>query len=748
MLKVLTVCLLAGATVCAGIVVYFMTTTDPIDAENIYSHIEMSSVIYDSKGNEIDKLHYLEDREIVPISDIPAVTRNAFIAVEDKTFYRHHGFNLKRMLGAVFDKAIGRSSKISGTSTITQQLARNVFLADSKSERTLKRKAREMLYALQIERTLSKDEILEAYLNTIYLGYGCYGIDAAARTYFSKPASELDLAESVALAALPQAPDAYALLQNEEGEDGIYLKSCGLYANDSAKERRELILSLMAEQGYITDEEASEAMVDIEDLLDPDVEKASSEYTYFTDYVSDQVVADLVKQYDMTEDAAEYLVYTGGLQIHTTIEPEMQKVINAEFSNDYNFPWSTEEPQAAMVITEVNTGRILAMSGGRKTKGKKLFNRAVSPRQPGSSIKPLSVYSAALQKSYECEKEGKKFPLTDYKVDRQGISGWGDYITAGSRVTDEKMIVNGQVWPLNFSRYYSGYKTFRTALQQSINTCAVKIQLQVGSEYSVEMLHKYGISTVVDDISLPTNDINPAAMALGAMTYGVKPLDMALAYGTFPAGGKRYEARCYDKVLSHDGKVLLDGAPKGVNVLDEGVAFIMTDVLKSVVSRGIARDASIYGVEVGGKTGTTNDTYDIWFCGFTPKYSAALWIGTDHNTQMSGTSSQAAALWSAIMRQVPGVTDGEYPSQPSDVVERSGEYFTEGTAPAYIPPAVQPKRRKSTSSSGNNNNNNSGNNGNRNRNNNNSGGGNHSGSSGTVHDQSVEDWYQNWLDNN
>jgi penicillin-binding protein 1A len=185
----------------------------------------------------------------------------------------------------------------------------------------------------------------------------------------------------------------------------------------------------------------------------------------------------------------------------------------------------------------------------------------------------------------------------------------------------------------------------------------------------------------VDDSSKATNDLNPAAMALGAMTYGVTPLEMALAYGTFPNGGKRNSAICYTEILDSEGKRILEKVPVQTQVLDEGVAYIMTDVLKSVVSRGIAGNASIYGTHVGGKTGTTNDTYDIWFCGFTPLYSAALWIGTDHNVQMGGTSTQAAYLWSKIMRQIPDITDGEYKEMPSDVVYRNGEYYTSGTEP-------------------------------------------------------------------
>lgn len=653
---------------------------DP-DASTIYTNIDLSSIIYDSKGKEIDKLYYTEDRVIVPIKAIPEVTKNAFIAIEDKTFYKHHGLNYKRLFGAVLSKLTGRSSEISGTSTITQQLARNVFLSDIKSERTLSRKFREMIYALKIERTYTKDEILEAYLNTIYLGYGCYGINAAAHTYFGKDVQELNLAESAALAALPQAPDSYALLKDEKDENTTYLKKYELYANEICSERRDLVLDLMEEQGYISSSEANGAKQKIAKILHPHIEVKPKELTYFTDYLTTEVAKDLAEKYSMTEEKAQLLIHTGGLRIYSTIDQDIQNAINTEFSEDYNFPYSMEEPQAAMVVTEVGTGRIRAMVGGRNTSGQMLFNRATSPRQPGSSIKPLAVYSAALQKSEDYAKRGMPFPFVDYGIDKQGIRRWGDYITAGSVVTDERLKINNEIWPLNFSRKFSGYRTFRTALQQSINTCAVKIQLQVGPDYSMEMLRKFGISTIADDASIPTNDYNPAALALGAMTYGTTPLDMALAYATFPNGGVRTSGTSYTKVVNSKGKLLLQKETEETKVLDEGVAFIMRDCLESVVSRGIARSASIYGTQVGGKTGTTNDNYDYWFVGFTPKYSAALWIGTDHNTVMSGSSGNAAYLWSRIMRQVPDITEGEYPPQPEDVVYYRGEYYTEKTQP-------------------------------------------------------------------
>ena len=333
-----------------------------------------------------------------------------------------------------------------------------------------------------------------------------------------------------------------------------------------------------------------------------------------------------------------------------------------------------------MVIVQVGTGEVKAMVGGRQFKGQRLLNRAVNSRQPGSSIKPLAVYGAALQKSYELASEGKKWTYTDFKIDRQGTKGWGDYVTVHSSIEDERTKIEGRYWPKNSSGGFSGTNNFRTAIQNSINTCAVKLLLQVSEEYAMAQLKKFGITTLVDVEENPeVNDVNPAAMALGAMTQGVEPLEMALAYAAFPANGKVNTPICYTKILDRNGKVLLEGKSEQTEALNEGVAWIMTDVLKGVVSRGIAYAAAISGTEVGGKTGTTNDQYDIWFDGFTPSYAAALWIGTDNNIEMSSMSYAATVLWSTIMDQIPRAKEGEYKEMPDNVVVKYGEYYTEGT---------------------------------------------------------------------
>lgn len=664
----------------AGIYSYrIVSNAKPIDPKSIYSNISKTSYLYDSNGKTVSELNFGEHRDLVSIDDMPKNLTNAFIAIEDKTFYSHHGINLKRTLGAVIYKLTGKADSISGTSTITQQLARNVYLPEIKSERSIERKITELYYALLIEKQLSKKEILEAYLNTVYFGYQTYGIETAAKTYFSKDVKDLELKECAALAALPQAPDTYSLLKDEDGDSRTKIKNTNIYCNDISKDRRFLVLDLMYDQNMISKEERDSSKVELSSFIDPTIDHENKKYTYFNDYVISQTISDLMSEYSISEDEAVDLVYTGGIKIYSTLDSKIQSIIYDEFLDDDNYPYSEEEPQSAMVVCENKTGKVLAMVGGRKTSGKKLYNRAVEPRQPGSSIKPLSVYSAALQKSYDLAEKGEKWEFEDFDHDRQGASGWGNYITASSKVIDEKMYFNGKIWPYNANKYFTGYNTVRRALQQSINTCAVKIQLQVGNDYSLNMLNKYGISTLKE--SGRSNDSNPAALALGAMTYGTTPLDMALAYSTFPNKGIRNSAVCYTKVVDENGNVLLTGETNKTKVLDPGVAWIMTDMLQSVVSRGIGYPAAISGVKVGGKTGTTNDQNDIWFDGFTPKYSASLWIGTDNNKELSSMSEKAAALWSEIMEQIPDIEEGKYPKQPNNIIYKNGEYYTDGTEP-------------------------------------------------------------------
>lgn len=826
------------ATAYAGIVI---SRAPKIETNNIYSLLSQSSVLYDDSGQIIDNVFADENRTVVGIDQIPDHVQKAFIALEDKTFETHHGFNVIRIFGAIKD-AVFNGGHVSGTSTITQQLARNLYLTEEKSERTLSRKITEAYYAVILEKKLSKPEILEAYLNTVYFGSG-YGVQTAAQAYFSKDIEDVTVAEAAALAAMPQLPSTYRLVlqvsADEITEDTTNLiKKSGDYAyvwNDAAAGRIKTCLALMHEQGYITDEEYEEAKnTEIKDMVNPNLDELNEVSNYFADYVITQVISDLQDEYGYDYEKASNLVYNGGIQIYTTMDSQAQQIVEKEFKDDSNFPepmsyrtddkgnilnpnggimlykysnyigkdgyfklksseyrWNDDgsltifagkrlaiydttvqgqtdysvefknmytiengkfysipggylnipqeyksrdsesnlvvsadffkdypdfftqdgkrlvtkdfslkqkviQPQSAMTIIDNKTGAIKAMIGGRKITGRMLYNRATAPRQPGSSIKPIAVYSAALQKSFELAAEDETFPLVETGFDKQGTKFWGDYITAGSVVIDEPTKIGGKTWPKNSYNSYKGAFTFRTALQQSVNVCAVKILAQVGVDYSYQLAEKFGLTTLVDEGDV--NDLNLAALALGGLSNGASTLEMASAYTTFVNDGTHKSYSCYTKVTTKTGDILLEPKVTETEVLDSGVAWIMRDVLQSVVSEGIGSYARVSGEKVGGKTGTTSDSYDIWFDGFTANYSAAIWIGNDVNIKLSSMSPKAATLWGKIIGQIDKAKGGTYSSRPSNVVSAKidtttgqlatgeskkirTEYFTAGTAP-------------------------------------------------------------------
>ena len=845
LLKILAALVCLGLVCCivVGAYVFKIIKSAPdIETDDIYSLLSQTSTIYDKDGNVIENIFGDKKRTIVGIDEIPLNVQNAFIAIEDKTFRTHHGFNVVRIFGAIFNKVI-HGGDIGGTSTITQQLARNLYLEDTMMERSLDRKIKEAYYAYILEQRLSKDQILEAYLNTVNFGSG-YGIASAARDYFDKDVKDLTLAEGAALACMPNAPSYYALVltlySNDLGEFAdkvLYTDGDFSYCwNDRCKDRMDICLDFMLEQGLITQEEYDGAInVQIKDIVNPNRDESEEISSYFVDFAIEQIANDFMTQFNLSEQEAYDRVYNGGLHIYTTLDSQAQAVLEKEFDDNSNFPvpayYSTDsadniiapsgeilmydyddyiqgdtfvisdsdyyvnedgsitlhankwlkfypttvggqddisiempamyfykdnemysingayinipqgyyetdeegndilvpyktftddgsvviskkyledypdsffqadgrlatknfklrasliQPQAAMTIIDNRTGAVAAMIGGRGVEGKMLYNRAVNPRQPGSSIKPVSVYSAALQKSFELQAAGKKYDYVDTKYDKQGKNLWGDYITAASIVVDEKMTVQGKDWPKNSNYAYTGVQTFRTALQQSINTCAVKILAQVGIDYSYNHAQKFGLTTLVPDGEV--NDKNLAALGMGGMSQGVTTLEMASAYSVFVNNGIHKNYYCYEKVLDRNGNTIMEPKKTETQVLDAGVAWIMRDVLQTVVSQGIAGNAYISGETVGGKTGTTgsqDDNYDIWFDGFTANYSASLWIGNDVHIALSEMSPRAALLWSRIMGQINGALGGEYSGRPSNVVTANvngrTEYFTKGT---------------------------------------------------------------------
>lgn len=552
-----------------------------------------SSQIFDVNGNLICNLHLEENRLPIKLDKMPKDLQHAFVAVEDARFYKHCGIDPIGIMRAMF-RNITSGNVSEGGSTITQQLAKNAYLSQ---ERTLKRKIQEVFLALQIERQYTKDEILEMYLNQIYFGQGAYGIQAAAKTYFNKNAEDLTLPECAMLAGIPKSPNYYSPFNN--------LKA--------SKARQEVVLSQMAKYQYIDSATADRAKATEIVLADQSSgTKPRQLASYFVDYVT-QI---LIEKYGA--DA----VYKEGLKIYTTLDIDMQKAAEAAinqlptYRTDDN---NVQQPQVAIVAIDPHTGHIRAMVGGR---GNDHFNRAtMAERQPGSAWKPF-VYLAAIDSGMS--------PNTTIRDAKVTIDGWS---------------------PKNYSGNYSGTVTLRYALEHSLNIPAVKLAQQVGTEKVLRYASNLGISSLVFDGSV--NDNNLSAAALGGLTRGVTPLEMASAYGALATGGVLAKATPIIKVVNRDGKVLEENLTShSKEVVNPASAYIVTDMLKGVIQNGTGGNANI-GRPVAGKTGTTDNNRDAWFVGYTPDLVASVWVGMDNDGNLASNvtgGTLPASIWYDFMR--------------------------------------------------------------------------------------------------
>jgi penicillin-binding protein 1A len=806
----------------------------PVDPKAINEILKLSSTMYDDEGNVIKNVYLGDGQRVMATYDqLPDNLKNAVIAIEDKTFETHNGFNFIRILGAIKNSIFG-GGEIKGTSTITQQLARNIWLADTKSDHDINRKLREAYYAIQLEKKIGKNEILTDYLNTIPFGNHSYGVQAAAKSYFDKDVEDLDLLESAVLAALPQSPTALSpIVTKQKGtvaDDDPLLIMKGtqfdyIY-NSRGEQRVQQVLKNMLEQEKITQEEYDAIDVsDIRTRLVPTEPAGDPNASYFVDYAIDNVAKYLMKEYpekatDM--ETARTMIYTRGLEIHTTLNKNMQKIAMKEVADPKNLPgvnifsngrdgngnvympksqkimlyqlsniidnkgvftfgkdeaklnkdgtltiykgkrlnlyktnvagtagnatedisiefksmytnedgviyiinsgyinvpqkyktWDKDEncvisadfmvdfpeffvigdsisipsssyelgqkamqPQAAFVLRENATGYVKAMVGGRGATGEMNYNRALAPHQLGSAMKPIGAYGPAIEMSANGESIVNGEPT------------WGSYWAPTSIIVDKKLTFNGVVWPYNFNKKNAGPMTMRYALGQSVNTVAVQVQNNVGAKRSSEFLKALGITTLVEEGA--TNDMQAASLALGALTNGVKPIEAATAYGTYANGGVRVDAIAFTEVLDREGNVILDGKADEVKAINPGTAFIMTDMLKYNVTNGIAGAANISGIPVGGKTGTTSENWEVWFCGITPKYAGAVWIGNDVSISMNGGSGIAVRLWKKIVAEATkGVKHGSFPTQPSNVVRATvsgiSDLYIRGTVPENL----------------------------------------------------------------
>ncbi len=896
-LKVFLILMIVGGLLGSGVVYFYVSnvlkTVDPIDPTLIEKSLTENSVIVDGEGRILEQIQNDGLRTVVRYNDMSKNLINAFVAVEDKTFWEHNGFNFIRLIGA-FKDTVTSGKRLGGTSTITQQLARNIYLTEVRSERSVDRKIKEAYYAIELEKYLKKEQIIEGYLNQIYLGSGANGVEAASQTYFSKSAIDLDLVEAAMLAGVPKSPTAYAPMITKKkvditDEDYVLDDSDPLYTvvfNPKCESRYKTVISLMKTNGYLTDAEYEAAKsADLKTKLNPSKSTQTEITSYFADMVKDDVINDLIEAYGYTYNEAANMLYTKGLVIHSTIDFDMQKILESNYDadnftsyfgestysavkafqgkyglsadgiagqgtiakigevtgmdtsvftqnlykkgsdgeevillkkalysqgflrNNENFPKVTVtfdkngniisdeskktllfkqsnflndqkqlmipqtdykfddhgnlvlfknkrlnfyphsqdgqlvsiqvvvkdtftyneeasgkssgkksidglytyegrdvfipneyksfdeeknvvvdrlflsenpdffkmdnnqnllidkdnyyisdtgiiQPQSAMVIIDYHTGQLKAIVGGRNISGQKIYNRAINPRQPGSSIKPLSIYTPAI--------DSLKY-------------------TVATPIDDRPLYLSGSPtirWPYNWYENSSTYPkhwgltTLRKSMQYSINTIATYIANDLGVGTCISYLQKFGITSLVTEGG--TSDMNLSAVSMGGMTKGVSPVEMTNAYGAIANKGVLTEMITYTTVENNKGEIILENNQTKEMVVDEKVAYVVQDMMVSTVTSGIASSAKISpnndSIPVAGKTGTTSNKMDAWFIGYTPYYVAGVWFGNDVNMPLDQGSGVSALFWKTVMSEIHADLDPKGFEKPDGIV--------------------------------------------------------------------------------
>ncbi len=608
----LIICLILGSAF--GLLIASIKNAPAFD--DITFDPKMATVVYDVNNKVITRF-YVENRTPVPVEKIAPIMRQAIVAIEDTRFYDHHGVDAKAILRAIAAD-IRHRDMVQGGSTITQQLARNAFLSHDK---TFARKFSEAIWAVQIERKYTKEEILEKYLNQIYFGHGAYGIEAASQLYFNKPARELKLHEAALLAGLPKSPYYYSPHVDK----------------DAALRRRNTVLARMAELGTISEEDKEKAQSAPLGVVPLKEKNKNAKAPYF----SEHVLKYLLEHYDQS------IIFGGGLKIYTTLDLSWQEAAEkALLGNLPNGPTDGNgimQPQGALIALDPRTGAIRAMVGGR---GTDKFNRATqAKRQPGSAFKPF-VYTAAIAQGYTPSSVIVDQPIT--------------YTTA-----------SGTWKPGNYDGKYRGPMTLRAALEQSTNTVAIQLLERVGVDYVIDYAKRMGIESLVEK-GWPSD--RNLSLALGGLTRGVTPLELASAYGVLANGGIRTWPMSILRIEDRYGNVLESNSPREQRAIPQEVSSVMNNLLEGVVIRGTGRSANI-GRAAAGKTGTTNDYTNVWYVGYTPELVAAVWIGNDSQKQpliFRGTrvgSSVPARIWGQFAKSaLAGTRAGRFQT-PSSLTE-------------------------------------------------------------------------------
>lgn len=692
-----------GAAAGIGMFKGILASTPRITASDV-APVGAATFVYDCEGNKLDELIAVNSNRIIVTQDkIPENLAHAFVAIEDERYYQHNGIDYKSMVRSIYQFVKTMGDETQGASTITQQLLKNTIFTSWTSEghnmiKKIKRKLQEQYLAIELTKTLSKDEMLVRYMNTINLGQNTLGVEAASQRYFGKSCSELTLSECAVIAAITQNPTKYNPISHP----------------DKNAERREKCLNKMRDLEFITKAEYDEAMADnVYDRIESHnitYIASSSSSSYYVDAVQKQVREDLLAAgYD--EIRADFLLYSGGLRIMTAMDPKIQAIADAEVANPDNYPanvkwlldyaltithadkshdnYSKEmmtkyfkenidkdfnliftsqeaaleaieryrdtlmtegdeydetyhlipQPQTALAVIEHETGYVRALVGGRGTKeGRLTFNRATdATRQPGSCFKVLAAYAPAL--------------------DSYGVTLASVYIDSPFNYADGTPVHN---W---YGEKYKGPVTVRYAIEQSMNIIAVKTITQITPKLSFDYLLNFGFTTLTTDKIVGNQrkgDVNQST-ALGGLTDGVTPLELTAAYATIANGGVYNEPKLYTQVLDADGNVILDntGFENSHRVLQESTAFLLTEAMVDVVTKGTGTATNFNReMAIAGKTGTTTKDVDVWFAGFTPYYTCAAWAGYDNNVHMNSKKGEnketdiAKTIWRNVMAQI------------------------------------------------------------------------------------------------
>ena len=746
-LKLFLVAVVAGGIIgiSTGIGVFkgIIASSPNISNLNV-SPTRFSTFIYDSEGNQTARLVASDSNRIpVTMDQIPENLAHAFVAIEDSRFYSHNGIDIKGIMRAAVNGIKNKFKFKEGASTITQQLLKNNVFTEWTSENSfaekVKRKIQEQYLALELEKIMSKDQILEKYMNTINLGQNTLGVQAASLRYFNKNVYELNLSECAVIAAITQNPSRYNPISHPEEN----------------VTRRKKVLDDMLEQGYISQADYDEAIADdvyarIENTNNETADTSIN--SYFDDAVTDEVYDDLIAAgYNDTQ--AYTMIYSGGLSIFSTQVPSIQAICDDVYSNDENYPEGTRwqltyelsvqksngdkenyssemyrdyfrqsnskfnmlyssqddaytaiaeyrdsvmsdgdeilaekislipQPQVSLTIEDQSTGYIVAMIGGRGAKeASRTLNRATSAvRQPGSTFKVVSTYAPAL--------------------DSAGMTLATVMLDAPFNYTNGKPVSN---W---YSSGYRGINSLRTGIKDSMNIIAVKTLTQIGPQVGFDYLLNFGFTTLesAKEINGKVYSDIQQSLALGGITKGVTNLEINAAYAAIANGGTYIKPKLYTKVTDHDGNIVLDNTePESHQVIKQTTAYLLTDAMVDVVTSGTGGSVNFGGMPIAGKTGTTSDYNDVWFCGYTPYYTATTWAGIDNNTKLSSSPEKnlAKTMWRAVMSRIHENLPSKSFNVPSGIVtatvcSKSGklpipglcdgtlvtEYFEEGTVP-------------------------------------------------------------------